>query len=352
MTQASTLLSKGKILLLAAAGLLVFVFYIYYIVGIGSILEVVRQTNLIVYVLALFAVLTSIVFYALTWHSLLRNLGINMKIQRVLLLTWVGSFFDAVVPEPGLTGDFSKAYLMAKTSDKDPGRIAASVVGHKILVIAITMADLALGSILLVLNYMLPVTVVAFLFIVLVLSSASLLAICYFSIKPKVTKRILHWLIDVASRIRKGGWNPDEFKTRGEKILDRFHEGIHTLRSRPKSLARPIVFSALAWGLDLLMVFLVFDSLKYPVSVDKVLIVYAMTGSLQAMGLSFLGFTEIVMSSSYTLLGIPLPVSLAVTLLTRAITFWFRLAVSYFAFQWIGIELVRNRNGVKTAENP
>jgi hypothetical protein len=67
------------------------------------------------------------------------------------------------------------------------------------------------------------------------------------------------------------------------------------------------------------VIFLVFASLRFPVPVDKVLIVYALTGTLQAMGVSFLGFTEITMSSSYTVLGIPVAISLAATLV-RVVT--------------------------------
>jgi hypothetical protein len=67
------------------------------------------------------------------------------------------------------------------------------------------------------------------------------------------------------------------------------------------------------------VIFLVFASLRFPVPVDKVLIVYALTGTLQAMGVSFLGFTEITMSSSYTVLSIPVAISLAATLV-RVVT--------------------------------
>lgn len=78
--------------------------------------------------------------------------------------------------------------------------------------------------------------------------------------------------------------------------------------------------------------------------VDKVLIVYALTGSLQAMGVSFLGFTEIIVSSSYAILGIPAVLSVSATLLTRVVTLWFKLAVSYVVFQWAGIRLLLGKS--------
>jgi uncharacterized membrane protein YbhN (UPF0104 family) len=88
------------------------------------------------------------------------------------------------------------------------------------------------------------------------------------------------------------------------------------------------------------VVFLVFASLGYPIPVDKVLIIYALTGSLQIIGISFVGFTEVIVSSAYTLLGIQPALSLSVTLLTRVVTLWFKLVVSYVAFQWAGVKIL------------
>jgi hypothetical protein len=74
-----------------------------------------------------------------------------------------------------------------------------------------------------------------------------------------------------------------------------------------------------------------------------VLIVYASTRTLQTFGVSIVGFTEVVMSGFYTVLGIPPALSLAVTLLARVVTLWFKLAVSYAAFQWIGVEILTDK---------
>ena len=126
-------------------------------------------------------------------------------------------------------------------------------------------------------------------------------------------------------------------------MLNKFHEGIRTLSADPGALARPVAFSFLGWNFDVLVIFLTFASLGYPVPVDKVLIVYALTGSLQIMGVSFVGFTEIIVSGSYALLGIPPAIGLSATLLTRVVTLWFKLGVSYVAFQWAGVEILLDK---------
>jgi hypothetical protein len=108
-------------------------------------------------------------------------------------------------------------------------------------------------------------------------------------------------------------------------------------------LVRPVAFSLVSWGFDVSVTFLTFVALGYSVPVDKVLIVYASTGTLQTFGVSIVGFTEVVMSGFYTVLGIPPALSLAVTLLARVVTLWFKLAVSYAAFQWIGVEILTDK---------
>jgi hypothetical protein len=75
--------------------------------------------------------------------------------------------------------------------------------------------------------------------------------------------------------------------------------------------------------------------------VDKVLIVFTLTGTLQTVGLTVFGFPEIIMSASFSVLGILPSLSFSVTLLTRVVNLWFRLVVSYFALQWAGIKIIR-----------
>jgi uncharacterized protein (TIRG00374 family) len=242
--------------------------------------------------------------------------------------------------------------MLSKDSGEDGGRIAASVVGQKIIVMGVTVLDLFLGLVLLALNYTLPGSVILFIVLVLVVTVASLIVLWYLSSNPTATKTLLDWFVRVISFFLRGRWNSEDFRARAEDVLVKFHEGMRSLNARPRALVRPVGFSFAAWVFDVSVVFLVFTSLKFPVSVDKVLIVYALTGSLQAWGVSFLGFTEIIMSGSYTLLGIPLAISLAATLLIRVITLWFKLVLSYFVFQWAGVRLILGQHPARSKDQP
>ena len=338
MTVAAKPRFTKKILLLVTLGLATLVVYLYYFVGTVNIAAVIRQINLFYYASAFVAFLGSTLFSALAWQSLMDNLAIRTKIRRVLLFVWAGMFFDVTVPDPGWSGDLSKAYLLAKSSGEDAGKVAASVVSQKIIGMALSLVGLIIGLLLLASNYTLPLEALVFVALVLFLSVFSLFLVSYLSAKPKVTKKMLGWLIRVVSAVRRGRWDSSSFSRRSEETLERFHEGMNTLGDNPKALTRPIIFSLFVLGLDISIVFLVFTCLGYPAPIDKVLIVYALTGALQSAGISFLGFTEIVMSGSYTVLGIPPALSLSATLLTRVITLWFKLVISYFPLQWVGVK--------------
>ncbi len=294
-----------RILVFVGIGLTALILYLYYFIGTTNVAAKIEETNPLLYGSAFIAFLASVTFYAIAWQGMLRNLRIRIGIRQALLYAWAGMFFDAVIPDPGWSGDLSKAYMLSKASGRDAGEIIASVVGQKVIVMAVTIVNLILGVVLLGLNYTLQSDVLAFVAAVLFLTAFALLMIVYLSTHEKATLKILDWFIRVASFIRKGRWNPQDFRVGAERTLARFHEGIRVLTANPKALVQPVTFSLLSWGLDISITFLTFASLGQPVGLDKVLIVYALTGSLQAMGASFLGFTEIVLSGSYVLLGHP-----------------------------------------------
>ena len=174
------------------------------------------------------------------------------------------------------------------------------------------------------------------------LSILALAVVYYVSIKPTATKTLLNWAIHLALFFRKR-WNPQNFRLKAEELLDKFHLGMEQLGANPKALVKPIIYAIISFVFEISVVFLTFIALGYPVPVDKVLIVFTLTGTLQTVGVTIFGFTEIVMTSSFAFLGIPVDLSFSVTLLTRVVSLWFRLIVSYAALQWAGIKIIRQK---------
>ncbi len=343
-------LQSKRVFLFVAAGLTAFLLYLYYYVGTGNFVDVIKQANLYYYTSAFVAFIIASLFSAITWHSLLDTLNLKNSLRRALLLTWAGYFFDATLPEPGWSGDISKAYMLSKKTDEDAGKIVASVVSQKVIGMAVTIVLLVVGFGLLAVNVTLPTQVVVFFGVVMTVSVGSFLIVYSMSTSQKATKTILNkFMIPVLSFFLRSRFNQTQFRADAEKFLNMFHKGINTLSSEKRALLRPVTFYIISVAFDVSVVFFVFASLGYPIPIDRVLIVYALTGTLASIGVSFVGLTEIIMSTAYQVLLVPLAVSFSVTLLTRVITLWFKLVLGYVTFQLAGVGILLSKKQTRTA---
>lgn len=342
MNQEKNKSRSNKIVLLLILGLVAFIIYFVFFVNVHSFLKVISQTNLSIFAIAFIAYVIGIFFASLTWQSLLNSILIKIKIKNAFLFTWAGLFFDATIPQIGWSGDIAKTYLFSKFSNYDAGKIGACVVGQKIMQMTITVAALSAGLILVLLNYSLPTIVTVLFVIVLVLSFLTLGIVYYVSNNPKATGKLLNWSIKIISFFRSN-WKSEIFREKATEVIEKFHVGIRQLTAQPKALVKPVLCILVSWIFDVSVTFIVFIALGYPAPVDKILIVYTLAGTLQTVGITTFGFTEIIMTTSYTILGLPGSLSLSVTLLTRAVNLWFRLIVGYAAFQWTGMQILREK---------
>ena len=204
----------------------------------------------------------------------------------------------------------------------------------------LTVRALSAGLSLLLFRYSLPLSTALLIGVVLAVSILTLAVVYYVSLKPQATKTLLGWAVRVAKFFRKS-WNPQSFLCKAEEMLGRFHTGMVQLRANPRKLVAPIFFSVAGFAFEVSVMFLAFAALGQPVQADVVLIVFALTGTLQTVGAAFVGFPDLVMVGTLQALSIDPAVAFSVTLLTRVVNLWFRLGVSYGALQWAGIKILK-----------
>jgi len=339
LTSKKNILTKRRMLFLLF-GLAIFIIYLIFFVGVAELVEAARKTDPVYYSLAILALLSSAVFYALTWQHILGLLQIKSAFVKTFSFVWVGSFVDLVIPAESFSGEVSKVYLMSKNSGEDMGKVAASVVSHRILTMATMLFGIVIGSTLLFLWYETSQLVVNLMLFVAASTIVALFMMCYMSLKPRVTLKIAALIVRFLSFVSRGRWQLSRFKLELEETLTAFHRGIRILAERPKNLLAPILFSAVAFILDLSIPFFVLFSLGFPVSLSVVLIVYTIVGAIQTIPVGIpgeVGVTDVAMTSLYSLLGIPAGTSGAATVLTRILTVWLRIFVGYVALQWMGI---------------
>jgi len=320
-------------------GLLIFVGYLYFFVDIPEMLTIIQSIDLRYYLLAVAVLLLNILTYSLTWQYFMRPLSINVPFRKTFLITWAGIFVEFFVPSESIGEDVSKTYLMTKESGENTGKVVASVVGHRILSIVITLSTLIICSLsLFVIQYELHALVLNLILLIVIGTAIPLIFIFLLFLKKDLTQKLVDLLLRFFVFISRGRLKLASLRSKAKKALSTFHESIEVLGRNPRSLAQPLFFSVVGYFLSVLISYLVFFSLGYKVSFVLLTIVFSVSRSLQSVPTMLpgeVGFIEIVMTSLYCLLGIPLDVSAAATVLIRILWVWFRLPLGFIAVQWI-----------------
>jgi uncharacterized protein (TIRG00374 family) len=331
---ASNLAYKKWVSLSAFLGFAAFLLYLYFFTDLGGIASVIGRTNLFLYAAAFVCILGSVLFNALAWHRLLVSLKINVNFRMIFNLSWVGIFIDSIIPG-GWSGDAFMAYLLSRDPKIDGGKTAASIVIKNVLELLIILLVSFFGIVLLALNYALDIGVILAIGTVITFLTLPLVAILYLSINVDATKRILGFLKGLYEFVRRRPANIEEFEKKIGKTIEKYRGGIAALNANPRILFQTIFLQATAWGFEIVALFLVFASIGYPIPADKVIITNTLSVSLQAQGIALAGFAQVVSSSVYTVLGIAHSYSVASTVLAGFASFWFKLVIAFFAFQFV-----------------
>lgn len=324
-------------------GLLFFIGYLYFFVDISEMFMIIHRVNLFFYLLSFVALLLAMVFSSLTWFCFLRSLSINVSFRRTFLFSWVGVFVDTLIPAESIGGDLSKAYLMAKETDENTGKVLASVVGHRILSMVMTLSTLSISLFLLVfiLQYELTAFALSLILLVIIGSVISLFLILVLCFKEQLTQKIIDSLLRFSNFVLRGRLNLTDLQSKARKALGNFHESVEVLRKHPRSLVQPVFFVLVSWFFTLLSSYFVFASLGYLVSFVLITIVYSISCTLQNIPIGVpggAGLIEVVMTSLYALLGIPIAISAVATVLIRVLWVWVRLPLGFISLQWVMVK--------------
>jgi len=322
-------------------GLLIFIAYLYFFVDIPEMLTTIQHIDLFYYSLAVAVLLLNMLAYSLTWQYFLRPLSINVPFKKTFLITWVGIFVEFFVPSESIGEDASKTYLMTKESGENTGKVVASVLGHRILSMVVTLSTLIICSLsLFIAQYELHALVSNLILLIIVGTAIPLIFIYLLFLKKDLMQKLVDLLLRFFTFVSRGRLKLASLRSKAKKALSAFHQSIEVLGRNPRNLVQPVFFSIVSWFLSVLISYLVFFSLGYPVSFVLLTIVYSISRSLQSIPTMLpgeVGFIEIVMTTLYIALLGPqaAAVSAAATVLIRVLWVWFRLPLGFIAVHWI-----------------
>lgn len=349
--------SLAKAFALTVAGLLVFILYLYFFVGISDMIEVFRRVNpyscLLIYSATIVAMVLSLLFYSMSWNTLLKALSVNAGLKKAFIYCWLGNFVDLIIPLETVSGEVVRTYLVQRDS-WDPGRVVASVVAHRIITVFVTLSSLLVASIFLFFKYEVGAEILYLLAMITAGSLTLIFLLLYVSLREEAAEKIVNAFVKVASLIfGKSRLNPSEARKRVYQSLVQFHSGFKSFGKRLDAVAKSIAYSFVAWVFHLSIYLLVFYALGFneiSMKMAESIVVYAVSLAVQSAPIALpLGFVEIVMTKLYTLFNIPTAISGVATLLIRAVTFWFQIVVGYVLAQWIGVKELIGRKPKETS---
>ena len=169
-----------------------------------------------------------------------------------------------------------------------------------------------------------------------------LVLIVYLSTNISVTKRLLQFLVKIIAKIKHKKPN-GEFEEKIATQIANFHEVIMIIKKKPKSMVKPMIFQTMAWVCSIAALYLVFVSLGTIIGLDKIIITNTIVSTISNQGVALSGFSQIISSGLYQVLGINISMAQASSLLAGFAGFWFVFVLSFVFFELYGLGTVAEK---------
>ena len=347
MTESTKPKITRKTVIFPLIGLVAFFLYIYlFQVDILEIIATAQRADPLPYVLAAILSLVEIFFFSLSWRVLVNFLLIKLSVVRSYLFVWYGNFVDILVPAESVSGEALRVYLVTKEQGNETiGRVVASLVTHRLLGMSMNVAVLILGMGLLFTETQINPLIFNLILFLTFGITLTLVLIMFFSFKEEWSLKVIDWLVRAGKFLSRGRWHRQLTKIKEEafNIARSFHDSMKEFKHNPKALAFSLLYLAITWFLSLSIPYLVFMSLRFPVSWSIILITSTIVLAVKSipLGVPFeVGLPEITMTTFYTSMGVPAGISATATILTRLITLWLRFFIGFIAQQWVELKPV------------
>ena len=345
-----------KTLLFPIVGLIAFFLYIYlFKVDIPEIIATAQRADPIFYLAAIIVSLVEVLLFAVSWRTLLNFLSVRISVVRSYLYVWYGIFVDIVIPAESISGEVCRVYLVNREQSGASGKVVASLFMHRLLGMGLNLAILVLGVGLLLGETAINGLVLNLILFVMVAIGVVLFLLILLSFKENWSLRVINGLIRLGRFLSRGRWKLTALREEALKAARMFHDSMKEFRRKPKALGVSLFLLTLDWICSMSIPYLVFLSLRLPVSWSVILITSAIVVAVKSIpvGVPFeVGLPEITMTTLYVALGVPAEISATSTILSRLITLWLRFFIGFGAQQWLELKPASASPKNSVAKNP
>jgi len=311
-----------KSTVLVVLGLFAYFAYLCHL-GLGEVTASLSQVNLSIFGLAFLLSLLNVVFNALSWKTLIRELDYRISLADVFSIYMSSIFLNNLIPSGSVSGETARLYFLNKIAGN--ARLdssTASVAATRIITAAPFVLGMSLGLVYLVLWYEVPswaLTTCLSMIFLMVSAGALFVGVCFSESWLLGTVNVV---IDQAERLFKR--SIDRNLCCG--ITHEFQQSMLLLRNRNGPLLLSSFWALLGWLSLNLVAFAALQSLGVEVPILALFAVYSVIMVFQNLPLILpggIGIVEILMTALFTAVGVSLHDAAAVTILARVAQLWF-----------------------------
>jgi len=307
---------------LVVLGLSAYFVYLYHL-GFGEVAESLSQVNLAIFGLAFLLSLMDVVFNALSWKTLVRELDYRISLADVFFIYMSSIFLNNLIPSGSVSGETGRLYFLNKIAGN--ARLdssTASVAATRIITAIPFVLGMSMGLAYLVLYYDVPswALTTCFSMIFLMVSVGVLfVGVCF---SENLLHRVVNAVVDKVEWIFKRRVNRNFYCD----ITRRFQLSMLLLKNRNGPLILSSFWAFAGWLSLNLVAFVAFRSLGVDVPLFAIFAVYSVIMVFQNLPLILpggLGIVDILMTALFTAVGVSLHDAAAVTILVRVAQLWF-----------------------------
>jgi len=271
-----------------------------------------------------------LLFLAGSWHVLLRAMEIKVSLWRTIQVTFVSLFVVFLVPIPS-GFEIIRAYLVKDDEGSNVGKAVSSVMVSKVYYFTgFSVILLAAAFVVIVLRGSeIPVRP-ELVWLVVVYAFLNTLIFGVF-LTPKLLSRIYNrsppW---VRRKLLDRVYSPEMGLGGFDTFIQELDWSIQALRRRPLDNLLSVFMVGLHWSCGAVTTYMVALSLGVRISFWVIVLIYGVIEFIQQLNVvipSGLGVVDAGLTGALTVIGVPLNVAAAISLLTRLATYWLELVI-------------------------
>jgi uncharacterized protein (TIRG00374 family) len=301
-------------------------------IDVNKVIEALQKANFYFILLAIAVQIFTYYLLALRWNVINKIANINVSIKSILPMILVGLSINNITPSARSGGEPVRAYILSKHAEKPYEETFATAITDRALdmfpflilsiiaviyfIIYFKLNNLVIGDLILSGDVVLAIIIIS----VVVVTLASIFLI-YMSINEKFGIKATKWIVKLIKKFYKK--DPESLENKVMKAISGFQKTMRGMLSDKKILYHALPLSFLIWITEILrvyIIFLAFNQQVSPILIGVVFILASLLGMIPLLPGGF-GAIEGVMISFYSIIGIAQPISAAVTLIERLISF-------------------------------